>query len=416
MEVNNFLQDFEDRQRLLGPTTLGDMNLKADYNTFLPGGCTLSDAEQQKLFHGNLSTLVQMVYHLSKKNLEQLKRESTHLLGCNTEGFMKGFLTRVIHGNVRALIDGTIPRLPVREEFLIHINGEGNSALKWMEMSTYKLHRLIDLLIHSIQGSKKITFIFPLQEATDEGKKFIRAFKDIHLCELATDKMISTQVMADAKMAFGPNNMRLNNFIKDTINSKSIVYNMFTHMRDSTLPTVERLRNEQVMRLFIMKGMVSVSFPTVPPTLEYFPFIDKCTSTIESLAEAFRAVLLWSPPAQIRALQMPAAELQKKLDAVPPKPYPPRGGGVGGGPPNGEGGQQNGGGGNPKGDPTDPTKRIQKRTIGGKPKGDQKSSSTGATDNSAGKALVSDLVIPTRHRPPCRGHMPREGLFADSMR
>ena len=51
---------------------------------------------------------------------------------------------------MRAVIDGAIKRLPVKDEFLIHINEDGKPALEWMEMSTYKLHRLMDLLIINI--------------------------------------------------------------------------------------------------------------------------------------------------------------------------------------------------------------------------------------------------------------------------
>ena len=74
---------------------------------------------------------------------------------------------------VRSIIEGTIKRLPVRDEFLIHINEEGRPALKWMELSGFKLHRLIDLLIISIQGSDRTTYIEPIVEATKLGVEFM---------------------------------------------------------------------------------------------------------------------------------------------------------------------------------------------------------------------------------------------------
>ena len=191
-----------------------------------------------------------------------------------------------------------------------------------------------------------VTFVNPLKEATGKALDFMKKFKDISLCDHAIDPMRTTQVIAEAKNAFSENNMRMHKFIKDKENSKSVVFNIFTDMRDSTLPFVERGSNELIMRLFVMNKMVSPQFPTVPNTLEYFPFINACEGILEELAEAYRAVLLWVHPALYSERNMPEQELQKRLSHQCPKPYTPKPGDGGGGPPGGgkRGHQQQAGG------------------------------------------------------------------------
>jgi hypothetical protein len=196
-KTNYFLTGLDNEDR--GCETLGQMNLKADHNTDIPEGCTLTHSQQEKLFRGAGSTLAKTLYRMNRKNLELLKSETIHLLGCDNESFMKSFLTRTIHEDVRALIDGTIKRLPVKDEFMLHINEEGKPALAWMEMSMCKLHRLFDLLIHNIQGSKAITFVPPLEEATQKALEFMRQFKGISLSEHPTDTMRTTKLVADER-------------------------------------------------------------------------------------------------------------------------------------------------------------------------------------------------------------------------
>ena len=126
-EDNPFLTGFGNEEE--GCATLGQMNLIPDYNYHIPEGCTLSHAEQQKIVHSNASQMVKVLYHLTKKNLDLLKSETGHLIGCDNGIFMKSFLKKVIHESVRAVIDGTIKRLPVKDEFMIRINEEGRPAL-----------------------------------------------------------------------------------------------------------------------------------------------------------------------------------------------------------------------------------------------------------------------------------------------
>ena len=301
-EKNTFFRGFDRENE--GYTNLGDMNLHANYNDWLPVGCTLDDAQQQKLFLSTASVLVKTMHHLNKKNLEQLKSETTFLLGCNNTKLMKTFLKRVIHDEVRALISGAIKRLPVKDEFLIYIDEDGRPALKWLEMSEYKLHRLIDLLIVNIQGTSVTTFLCPLKEATGYGLNFMAKFKDTSLCDHTINPMRTTQVIAEAKNSFSENNMRMHKWIKVKENSMAVVFNIFTDLRDSTKPSYKRERNELIMRLFVMNGMVSNQFPTVPSTLEYFPFINMCEDILTELAEAYRAVRLWAHPALNSALNM----------------------------------------------------------------------------------------------------------------
>ena len=105
-EKNTFLRGFDKEDE--GCTNLGDMNLKSDYNDWLPEVCTLDDGQQQKLFLSTASILVKTMHHLNKKNLELLKSETTFLLGCNSTKLMETFLKRMIHDEVRALISGAI--------------------------------------------------------------------------------------------------------------------------------------------------------------------------------------------------------------------------------------------------------------------------------------------------------------------
>ena len=65
------------------------------------------------------------VITLHKEGLKRLKRETGHLLGCNQGDYMEVLLKRVLQGSVVPIIDGTVKRLPVRGEFMLHINEEG---------------------------------------------------------------------------------------------------------------------------------------------------------------------------------------------------------------------------------------------------------------------------------------------------
>ena len=224
-EINNFLKGFDAEDE--GCICLGDMNLKSEYNNWLPEPCSLDEGQQQKLSLSNASVMVKTTHHTNKNNLETLKSQTTFLLGCNSTELMKTFLKRVIHDEVRALIDGTIKRLPVKDEFLIHIDEDGKPALKWMEMSGYKLHRLIDLLTVNIQGTSVTTFVCQLKEATGYGLDFTAEFKDISLCEHTINPMLTTQVIAKAKNAFSQNNMRMHKWLKVKVNtmvSRDIIY------------------------------------------------------------------------------------------------------------------------------------------------------------------------------------------------
>ena len=241
---------------------------------------------------------------------------------------------------MRALISGAIKRLPVKDEFLIHIDEDGRPALKWMEMSGYKLDRLIDLLIVNIQGTSVQTFLCPLKEATEYGLDFMAEFKDTSLCDHTINPMRTTQVIAKAKNALSENNMRMHKWIKVKENSMAVVFNIFTDLRDSTKTSLERERNELIMRL-----MVSNQFPTVPSTLEYFTLVNMCEDIITQLAEAYRAVRLWAHPALNSAMNMSEQDLQKKLSHQCQKPNTPKPQG-GGAPPGGGKGSRN-----PKGNP-----------------------------------------------------------------
>ena len=145
---------------------LGQLNLQCEYNHAVPQGTTMSRKEQQKLFHSMPTQSVGLVTHLSRSVLKKLKSETGHLLGCNQGDYMEVFLRRVLQGSVVPIIDGTVKRLPVRGEFMLHINEEGRLDLEWMKMSMHKLHRFLDLLIHDIKGAAEVTFVPPKKEAT----------------------------------------------------------------------------------------------------------------------------------------------------------------------------------------------------------------------------------------------------------
>ena len=274
----------------------------------------------------------------------------------------------------------------------------------------HKLHRLIDLLIHNIQGSTEIAFVSPEVEATGHALEFLQQFKNISFGEHAADLNQLTRMIAEAKMHFGNGNQRLKNFIADPSNSQTVVFNVFTSLKDSTVPEAKRLRNEQLMRLFVMMNMVSRQFPAVPNEMGYFHFLSRCEQTIEHLVKAFKAVLLFALPALEEALHMPEKELQKKLSQIPARPYPSKGGGPsgGGGPPpyppkaggrnpkgNPNGNPKGNPTGNPKGNPINPfDPKIKKRDHAGNLKGNQKSSSTGDTDDSAGMPPPQGAPVP----------------------
>ena len=244
-ETNNYLVNFESEDT--GILYLGDFNLQlSEFNNWLPKACAYTEAQQQKLFLGHSSRMVKTMYHLTKKNLELLKSETTFLLGCDHGDFMKTFLKRVICDDVRALIDGTIKRLPVRDQFLIHLDEDGRPALKWMEMSGYKLHKLIDLLIINIQGLNTTTFVDPTKGAIGHGLDFMN-FKFVSLEEHTMNPMLTTEVIAKAKSAFSPNNMRMHNWIKDKENSAALVFNIFSDLKDLTHNSLERDRNEIII-------------------------------------------------------------------------------------------------------------------------------------------------------------------------
>ena len=145
---------------------LGTLNLQCEYNHTVLQGTSLSRIEQQKLYHSQPTQNIVALTSLGKEALKKLKRDTGHLLGCDQEDLMEIFLKRVLQGSVVPIIEGTVKRLPVRGEFMLHINEEGRLALAWMKMSMHKLHRFLDLLIHDIKGSAEITFVSPKKEAT----------------------------------------------------------------------------------------------------------------------------------------------------------------------------------------------------------------------------------------------------------
>ena len=236
---------------------LGEINLHCEYNNTVPQGTTTSRKEQQKLFHSNPTQNVSLVFNLSKANLIKLKSETGHLLGCNQEDYMKVFLKKVLQGNVIPIIEGTVKRLPVRGEFMLHINKEGRLDLAWMEMSMHKLHRFLDLLIHDIQGSAETAFVSPQKEATDLAIDFAEQLKYMNIGEYAKDAGKLTRVMAEARLHFSESNQRLKMYISDPGNSQVIVFGIFTHLKKSTVTDAERLRNEKIMRLLEIMKIVS---------------------------------------------------------------------------------------------------------------------------------------------------------------
>ena len=68
-EKNNFIKGFdaEDARDMY----LGDFNLKPEWNTWLPDACSLTEAQQQKLFLSSASTMIKTMYHLNKNNLKR---------------------------------------------------------------------------------------------------------------------------------------------------------------------------------------------------------------------------------------------------------------------------------------------------------------------------------------------------------
>jgi hypothetical protein len=338
---------------------------------------------------------------------------------------MRSLVKRVIHINVIAIIDGTVKRLPVRGEFMLHRNEEGRLALAWQEMSMHKLHRFLDLLIHDIQGSAEAAFVSPQKEATDFAIDFAEKLKYMNIGEYAKDSQKLTRVMAEARLHFSTNNQRLKQYISDPGNSQVVVFGIFTHLKKSTVTDAERLRNEQIMRLLEIMKIVSPQFPTVPNELGYFEFLHKCETMIEHLIKAFKAQLLFAMPALTEALHMSEKELQKKLSHVcstpNPKPYggganpKPHGGGGKGIQPSGSGSGRGRGTGNPIGTSNprgNPQGNNAKATFGGgggnpftgdgtrKGKrdstGNQKTSSTGATDNSASTPTPKGELVPCK--------------------
>ena len=140
---------------------LGQLNLHCEFNHAVPQGTSLSRKEQLRLFHSPPTQNVAPLTNLSRVGLKKLKSETGHLLGCDQGDYMEVLLKRVLQGSVVPIIDGTVKRLPVRGEFMLHINEEGRLGLSWKTMSMHKLHRFLDLLIHDIRGAAEITFVSP---------------------------------------------------------------------------------------------------------------------------------------------------------------------------------------------------------------------------------------------------------------
>ena len=347
IETNNYLTSSNTVSQ--GPLHLGDFNLRwTEFNNFLPSPGAISEEQQQKLFLSVASLAVDTVTCLTKKSLEEFKRATIFLQGCNEPVLMKTFLKRAICDSVRSVIDGTIKRLPVRDEFLIHINEEGRPALKWMELSGYKLHRLIDLLIISIQGSDRTTYVEPIVEATKLALEFMNNFKYANLDQHTIDPMRTTEVIAQTKSNFGENNMRMNKWIKNPANSTALVFNILTDLKDKSHNALERERNAIIIRLFVMKGIMSNQFPTVKNTIGYWTLISNCEDILTQMAEAWRAVRIWAEPSLTLAMTMTEADLQKKLHhqcQKAPHTSVPRPNGGGHRPPGGgRGGQSSGSG------------------------------------------------------------------------
>jgi hypothetical protein len=225
--------------------SLGQINLQCEYNHAVPQGTSLSRKEQQRLFHSNPTQSVGLVTHLSKSVLKKLKSETGHLLGCTQGDYMKVLLERVLQGNVIPIINGTVKRLPVRGEFMLHINEEGRLDLAWMKMSMHKLHRFLDLLIHDIKGAAEVTFVPPQKEATALAIDFVEQLKNFNIGELASDMQVLTRVTAEARNHFGEGNQRLKHYISDPVNSQTVVFGIFQHLKKSTVTETERLRNEK---------------------------------------------------------------------------------------------------------------------------------------------------------------------------
>ena len=372
---------------------LGTLNMPCEYNHTVLHGTLLSRTEQQKLYSSQPTQSIVALTSLGKEALKRLKRETGHLLGCDQEDLMEIFLKRVLQGSVVPIIEGTVKRLPVRGEFMLHINEDGRLSLAWMKMSMHKLHRFLDLLIHDIKGSAEITFVTPQKEATLLAIEFVEQLKRFNIGELASDSQILTRVMAEARYHFSDVNMRLNVYISDPVNSQTVVFGVFQYLKTTTVPETERLRNEKIIRLFETMKIIDPQFPTIPNELGYIGFLQECEIMIEQLVKAFKAQILFAQPALTKALTMSEEELHKKLSHICPIQNPkPQGGGVRSNQPAQAGGSGkvtfnpqgnnpkatfSGGGSNPF---TSDGTRGRKRDY----KGSQKTSSTGATDNSAG--------------------------------
>ena len=74
-ETNNYLTSSNTVSQ--GPLCLGDFNLRwNEFNNFLPQACAYTGDQQQKLFLSAASLSVKTVTHLTKKNLEKLKKSN----------------------------------------------------------------------------------------------------------------------------------------------------------------------------------------------------------------------------------------------------------------------------------------------------------------------------------------------------
>ena len=90
VETNNYLTSSNTVSQ--GPLCLGDFNLRwTEFNNFLPLPGAISAEQQQKLFLSTASLAVDTVTHLTKKNLEEFKRGTVFLQGCDDPTLMKTF-------------------------------------------------------------------------------------------------------------------------------------------------------------------------------------------------------------------------------------------------------------------------------------------------------------------------------------
>ena len=107
--------------------------------------------------------------------------------------------------------------------------------------------------------------------------------------------------------------MRMNKWIKIPANSAALVFNILTDLKDKSHTALERERNDIIIRLFVMKGIMSNQFPTVKNTIGYWTLISNCEDILTQMAEAWRAVRIWAEPSLAMAMTMTEADLQKKL-------------------------------------------------------------------------------------------------------